>query len=324
MGASGACPQLSTIVHDCVTKVPLRKGPQKVTKMHKCRRLCANCREWPYAPIWDPHLDVPKVRKVTETGLGERRLGSLVAAESTIPATQHGVHVMPRHVQHGGNAALHVGMVWNVRFSERTLEQQLKSKIQKNPRAHKSKIGTPPLKKTQIPPPPPKTRHFMGEGGFPAERMQFFQAPIKLAQPFLAPELRVKRIRGHEAFPEKWVSPQVLTRSYPNMRQKPSENEELASAVWPKSGTKWFPSKFHLRLAICLSSFCFSVFSLFSFCFSLHCFFFFHFCAKAWGFGRQDHLIFCICHNLSDDFRSMTFPFKKMVYLRSKGKENKS
>ena len=41
---------VSAIACDCrrfVTKVPLRKGPEKATKAHNCRRLCATCREWP-------------------------------------------------------------------------------------------------------------------------------------------------------------------------------------------------------------------------------------------------------------------------------------
>ena len=41
--------------------------------------------------------------------------------------------------------------------------------------------------------PPPKTRNFM-DMGFPAERTQFFHVPIKLAQPFPAPELRAKTL----------------------------------------------------------------------------------------------------------------------------------
>ena len=60
---------------------------------------------------------------------------------------------------------------------------------QKNPRAHKNTIGTFPHPKPKILR-PLKTRNFMGMGGFPAERTQFFQAPIRLAQPFPAPESR--------------------------------------------------------------------------------------------------------------------------------------
>ena len=48
--ANGGLRYLSTIAYDCrhfVKKVPLGKGPKKVTKVHNCGRLCANCREWP-------------------------------------------------------------------------------------------------------------------------------------------------------------------------------------------------------------------------------------------------------------------------------------
>ena len=58
---------------------------------------------------------------------------------------------------------------------------------QKNPRAHKNRIGTPPPPKPQIPP-PLETRNFMG----PEARTQKFQVPVKLAQPFPAPEWRTK------------------------------------------------------------------------------------------------------------------------------------
>ena len=50
---------------------------------------------------------------------------------------------------------------------------------QKNPRAHKNKIGTspPPPQKTQNNPPPPlKTRNFM-DMAFPAERTHFSRCP---------------------------------------------------------------------------------------------------------------------------------------------------
>ena len=38
--------------------------------------------------------------------------------------------------------------------------------------------------------PPPQNKEFYGHGGFPAGRRHFFQASIKLAQPFPAPEFR--------------------------------------------------------------------------------------------------------------------------------------
>ena len=66
-----------------------------------------------------------------------------------------------------------------------------KYRFRKNPHAHKNKIATstppPPSKETTTPPPTPK-EEFCGHGGFPAERTQKCQAPIKLAQPFPAPE----------------------------------------------------------------------------------------------------------------------------------------
>ena len=67
---------------------------------------------------------------------------------------------------------------------------------QKNPRAHKNKIGTPP------PPPqnpPPKKGNF-ADMVFPAERTHFFQVSIKLAHPFPAPELRTRILRTRGFF----------------------------------------------------------------------------------------------------------------------------
>ena len=72
----------------------------------------------------------------------------------------------------------------------------------RNPRAHKNKIGTappPPHKKPKIP--PPKKRNFM-DMGFSCRKNAFFQAPIKLAQPFPAPELRTNILRTRGFF---WV-----------------------------------------------------------------------------------------------------------------------
>ena len=47
-----------------------------------------------------------------------------------------------------------------------------------------------PKKKTKIP--PPFERGILRAWGFPAERTHFWRVPIKLAQPFPAPELRAK------------------------------------------------------------------------------------------------------------------------------------
>ena len=51
--ANGGLRHLSTIVHDCLRLSSFcdenspRKGAQKATKVHNCRRLCANCGVWP-------------------------------------------------------------------------------------------------------------------------------------------------------------------------------------------------------------------------------------------------------------------------------------
>ena len=70
--------------------------------------------------------------------------------------------------------------------------------LPKNPRAHKNKIGTPPPPKNPIPP-PPQTEEFYGHG-FSCRTDAFFQASIKLAQPFPAPELRTKTLRTRGFF----------------------------------------------------------------------------------------------------------------------------
>ena len=71
---------------------------------------------------------------------------------------------------------------------------------QKNPRAHKNKISTPPPQ-NQIPP-PKKNEEFYGHGGFPAERRHFFQVSIKLSQPFPALQNCGHEFYGHEDFSE--------------------------------------------------------------------------------------------------------------------------
>ena len=61
------------------------------------------------------------------------------------------------------------------------------------------KIPTPIKIKLALPPPhpkkprtPPSKEEFYGHGGFPTGRTQNCHAPIKLAQPFWAPELRAE------------------------------------------------------------------------------------------------------------------------------------
>ena len=71
---------------------------------------------------------------------------------------------------------------------------------EQNPRAHKNKIGTstpPPFRKSQH---PPKVQTFMGIGVFQQKEPQKCQAPIKLAQPFPAPELRAEKLRTRGLF----------------------------------------------------------------------------------------------------------------------------
>ena len=68
---------------------------------------------------------------------------------------------------------------------------------QKNPRAHKNKIGTPPPPKN---PKCPKTRNFM-DMGFSCRKSAFFQASIKLTHPFPAQNCGQK-FCGHEDFSE--------------------------------------------------------------------------------------------------------------------------
>ena len=65
----------------------------------------------------------------------------------------------------------------------------MQPKSQKNPRAHKNKISTPPPKKPKI---PPLKRGILWTWVFSCRKSTFFQASIKLTHPFPAPELRTK------------------------------------------------------------------------------------------------------------------------------------
>ena len=72
--------------------------------------------------------------------------------------------------------------------------------IQKNPRAHKNKIGTPPPPKTQnTPPPPPKKAEFYGHGFF-LQKERIFPGVHKIGAPFPAPELQTKHFTDTRIF----------------------------------------------------------------------------------------------------------------------------
>ena len=91
------------------------------------------------------------------------------------------------------------------------------SKLRKILAPIKIKSALPPPQKKK--PNTPLNREFYGHGGFPAEWMQFFQVPIKLAQPFPAPEcgqtifsVKVRRGRREGAGTEKCHDRASLSR----------------------------------------------------------------------------------------------------------------
>ena len=108
---------------------------------------------------------------------------------------------------------------WNCKFSNREISSSLRGLLgragiicivrwnlrqvmfQRNPRAHKNKIGTspPPQKKKPNTPTPLKTRNLMGMSVF-LQKERNLRAPIKLAQPFPAPESRAKNLRTRGFF----------------------------------------------------------------------------------------------------------------------------
>ena len=67
--------------------------------------------------------------------------------------------------------------------------------FRKFPAPIKIKSAPPPPSQKPKFPPPPENKEFYGHGGFPAERKQKLQAPIKLTHPFPAPELRTNILR---------------------------------------------------------------------------------------------------------------------------------
>ena len=94
---------------------------------------------------------------------------------------------------------------------------------QKNPRAHKNKIGTStpsPSKKAQN---PPSEENVMGVGGFPAERTKHSQAPIKIGAAISGPRIAGGKIMDMRIFLNKasynlprptiyWVRPPPLLK----------------------------------------------------------------------------------------------------------------
>ena len=76
------------------------------------------------------------------------------------------------------------------------LHFSISAEFQKNPHAHKNKIGTstPPFQKIHD---PPLKRGISWTRGFSSRKKKTkkCQAPIKLAQPFSAPELRAEKLR---------------------------------------------------------------------------------------------------------------------------------
>ena len=81
----------------------------------------------------------------------------------------------------------------------KTLAMRCRDAGHSDPRAHKNKIGTSPPPKPKIPP-PPKNEEFYGHGFSCRTDVFFFQASIKLAQPFPAPELRTQILRTQGFF----------------------------------------------------------------------------------------------------------------------------
>ena len=122
-----------------------------------------------------------------------------------------------------------------------------RSANQKNPRAHKNKIGTPPPPKKKKPnTPPPQTEEFYGHGFFFCRKNAFFQAPIKLAQPFPAPELRTNNFTDTRIFLSKPmaenaenepVCSRALWLDVPSVLGSCGPREQCHSSSGPQRGT---------------------------------------------------------------------------------------
>ena len=111
---------------------------------------------------------------------------------------------------------------------------------QKHPRAHKNKIGTSPPPQKNPKYPPPKTRNFM-DMALSCRKNAFLQAPIKLVQPFPAPELRTEILRKRGFF---WLNQARNKSTKINFWvQRPPGGVGVfhAKGWWPKSSCP--PSK---------------------------------------------------------------------------------
>ena len=93
--------------------------------------------------------------------------------------------------------------------------------------------SAPPPPKPKIPP-PPKTRNFM-DTGFPAERRQKFQAPIKLAQAFPAPELRTRILRPRGFF----RSIGLIFAAFQGFCGLPGDDPHVPHILWIESEEIW-------------------------------------------------------------------------------------
>ena len=113
----------------------------------------------------------------------------------------------PQHDRGGGR---HVRSL-SKKSAKLSAQQWALPKTQKNPRIHKNKISTsppPPKKKNLIP--PPLKRGILWAWRFSCRKNAIFQAPIKLVQPFPAPEVRAKKYMDTGIF-LKTLFPQLLT-----------------------------------------------------------------------------------------------------------------
>ena len=96
---------------------------------------------------------------------------------------------------------------------------------QKNPRAHKKRIGTsPPKKKTQIPAPPPK-RGILWAWRFSCRKKAVFsRRPSNWRSHFRPPELRAKHFKDTRIFMKKVVSD---TLGFGNQKTQPRQRQDM-------------------------------------------------------------------------------------------------